>query len=324
MPELPFVTVVVENLAPLVAGRTVEDVVVRGVSVLKTVDPSIADLRGRRIAGVRRRAKLLLLDIAGGLLLVIHLRRNGRLRAVPRGTRRTARDLALVLALDRGPDIQMIEMGPKKAASVWVFRAEGLDAADPRLRGTSRLELHDGRPHVGRQDAPASITCWPAACRPASPLTGLGVEPFSPEFTPDALARMLRAARMRLKAFLVTQRYVVGTGNTYADEILWEARLSPQAMTTALGEDEVRRLHGAITSTLERGIDVHRSAAAGALPMKEPLEGLAVHRKGGEPCPRCGTPIAVIYYEDRETYYCPVCQAGGNVYSDRRRSRLLR
>jgi len=74
MPELPFVTVVAENLAPLVAGRTVEDVVVRGVSVLKTVEPSIADLRGRQITGVRRRAKLLLLDFTGGLVLVIHLR----------------------------------------------------------------------------------------------------------------------------------------------------------------------------------------------------------------------------------------------------------
>lgn len=294
MPELPFVTVVAENLVPLVAGRTVEDVVVRGVSVLKTVEPSIADLRGRQITGVRRRAKLLLLDFTGGLVLVIHLRRNGRLRAVPRGTGRTARDLALVLALDRGPDIHMIEMGPKKAASVWVFPADRLDTAEP--------------------------------------LAGLGIEPFSPEFTRQALAEALRGARMRLKAFLVTRRYVVGIGNTYADEILWAARLSPQAMTTALDEDEVRRLHHAITSTLERGIDVHRSwargasqrGAAGGLPMKEPLEGLAVHRKGGEPCPRCGTRIAVIYYEDRETYYCPVCQAEGKVYADRRRSRLLR
>src|SRR5579859_3076140 len=241
MPELPFVTVAVENLAPLVIGRTVEDVVVRGVSVLKTFEPSIAELRGRQILGVRRRAKLLLLDISGDLVLVIHLRRNGRLRAVPRGTGRTARDLALVLALDRGPDIQMIEMGSKKAASVWLYPAGRLGEAEP--------------------------------------LVGLGVEPLSPEFTPGALAAALRSARMRLKAFLVTQRYVAGIGNTYADEILWEARLSPQAMTTALDEEEAGRLHGAITSILERGIDVHRSwacgaskrGAAGGLPMKEPL-----------------------------------------------------
>ncbi len=286
MPELPFVTTVVENLTPLVQGRTVEDVLVRGVSILKTFDPSIAGLRGRQVLGVRRRGKLLLLDFTGDLALVIHLRRNGRLKAVPRGKGRTAKDLALVLVLDRGPDVQMIEMGSKKAASVWLYPAGRLAEAEP--------------------------------------LTGLGVEPLSFEFTADALAQALRGARMRLKAFLVTQRYVVGIGNTYADEILWEARLSPQAMTASLDGDETGRLHRAIVSTLERGIDIHRSAAAGVLPMKEPLEGLAVHRKGGEPCPRCGTRIAVIYYEDRETYYCPVCQAEGKVYADRRRSRLLR
>lgn len=293
MPELPFVTIVAENLAPLIVGRTVDEVIVRGVSVLKTFEPPIAALRGRQVTGVRRRGKLLLLDFAGGLVAVIHLRRNGRLRAVARGRGRTARDLALVLALDRGPDIQMIEMGSKKAASVWVFPAGDLEAAaSPRRDGT--------------------------------PLAGLGIEPLSPAWTRDALAQALRAARMRLKAFLLTQRYVVGIGNTYADEILWEARLSPQAMTTAVDEEEVGRLHRAVISTLERGIEAHRTAAAGALPMKEPLGHLAVHRRGGEPCPRCGTRIAVIYYEDRETCYCPACQAEGKVYADRRRSRLLR
>lgn len=285
MPELPFVTIVAENLAPLVAGRTVEDVIVRGVSVLKTVSPPVADLRGRQVVGARRRGKLLVLHFSGGLAAVIHLRRNGRLRMVPRGGGRTVRDLALVLAFDQGPDLHMIEMGPKKAAALWVYPADRLDAA--------------------------------------APLAGLGLEPLSPEWTRDALAQALGAAGMRLKAFLVTQRYVVGIGNTYADEILWEARLSPQAMTTALGRDDVERLHAAVTSTLERGIASHRAAAAGALPMKEPAAHLAVHRRGGESCPRCGTRIAVIYYEDRETYYCPACQAGGKVYADRRRSRLL-
>jgi len=286
MPELPFVTVVAENLAALVAGRTVEDIVVRGVSVLKTVDPPIGELRGRVVAGARRRGKLLIVDFSGGRALVVHFKRNGRLRAVARGSLRSARDLALVLAFDRGPDIQMIEMGPKKAAAVWLLPAGRLDDAGP--------------------------------------FEGLGMEPLAPDWSREALAGALRAAHMRLKAFLVTQRYVVGIGNTYADEILWEARLSPQAMTTTLDGDGVARLYDAVVSVLERGIAEHRAAAGGALPMKEPPAHLAVHRRGGEPCPRCGTRIAVIYYEDRETYYCPVCQAEGKVYADRRRSRLLR
>ena len=291
MPELPFLTVLSENLARQVQGREIRDVVVRGVSVLKTVDPPIDRLRSARITAVRRRGKYLLLDLAPDLVLVMHLMRNGRLQlteqtgAGRRPAGRGGRDLALVLALDDGRELRLIEMGTKKRAAVWLHR-RGEEAAGP--------------------------------------LVGLGLEPFSDAFTPAALAEMLRAGRMRLKQFLTTQRYVVGVGNTYADEILWEARLSPQAITAALGPAEIDRLHAAIRSALARGIAGHRAALGGALPMKEPLHLLAVHRHGNEPCPRCGTPIAVIYYEDRETYYCPGCQAGGRVYADRRRSRLLR
>lgn len=298
MPELPFLTVLAENLRAQAEGRTIEDVRVRSASVLKTFDPPITALRGATITGVRRRGKFLLVDLAPPLVLVMHLMRNGRLRLAPRraepgGSRgggrlrvgRGGRDLALVFALDGGTDLQLIEMGPKKAASVWVLRP-GEEAAGP--------------------------------------LAGLGIEPLSPVFTADALAAMLRGERTRLKPFLLTQRYLVGIGNAYADEILWEARLSPQALTNALTDAEAARLHGAIVSTLERAVRAHRAALAGALPMKEPMDLLHVHRHGKEPCLRCGTPIAVIYYEDRETYYCPACQAGGKVYADRRRSRLLR
>jgi formamidopyrimidine-DNA glycosylase len=318
MPELPFVTVLAENLALIVEGRTIEDVIVRSVSVLKSADPPITALRGQAVRAVRRRAKLLLVDLSGDLTLVLHLRRNGRLRAAARGTGRSSRDLALLLILDRGPDLQMIEMGSKKAASVWLVRTAGLETAPPpRSRHHLRLDPERHPP----ADAPALDS---ARAGGTSPLAGLGVEPFSPDWTPDALAAALRDARMRLKAFLVIQRYVAGIGNTYADEILWEARLSPQAMTTSLDREEVDRLHAAVRTALARGTEAHRAAAAGGLPMKEPLDHLAVHRRGGKPCPRCGRPIAVIYYEDRETYYCPACQAEGKVYADRRRSRLLR
>lgn len=286
MPELPFLTVLTENLRPQVQGRTIEDVLVRSVSVLKTFDPPVTSLPGRQIAGLRLRGKLLLFDLIPGLVMVMHLMRNGRLQIVPGTAGRTSKDLALVLALDGQTDLRMIEMGPKKAASVWLFQA-------------------------GEENG-------------AEPLAGLGVEPLSSDLTPGTLARMLREERTQLKHFLTLQRYLVGIGNAYADEILWEARLSPQVMTTALTDGEVTRLHGAIVATLRRAIDAHRVEFAGALPMKEPPGLLSVHRHGAEPCPRCGTPIAVIYYEDRETYYCPACQAGGKVYADRRRSRLLK
>ncbi len=308
MPELPFLTVLAENLSAGIRGRTIEGVLVRSASILKTFDPPISGILGMQITGVRRRGKYALIACtregdpapsnaaapstvaAPSIVLVMHLMRNGRVQLVPRPVGRDAstrggRDLALVIALSGGTDLRMIEMGPKKAASVWLYRAGE---------------------EVG------------------GPLAALGVEPLSDACTPEALASMLREERMRLKPFLLSQRHMTGIGNAYADEILWEARLSPQALTTALADPEIARLHAATVTTLERAIDAHRADLAGALPMKEPLSLLRVHRHGKEPCPRCGTPIAVIYYEDRETYYCPSCQAGGRVYADRRRSRLLR
>jgi formamidopyrimidine-DNA glycosylase len=286
MPELPFVTVLVENLRPRVEQRTIEDVIVRSVYALKTAEPPITALRGRVIAHVRRRGKLLVFELAGGLVMVMHLRRNGRLEILPRGKARTAKDLAVTLMLDGGTDLRLIEIGPKKAASVWVYPA--------------------GREEQGEA------------------LAGLGIEPLSEEFTPDVLAGLLRGARMQAKRFLTLQRYVVGIGNAFSDEILWEARLSPQAATASLTGDQVAELHRAIRQVLEDAVVSHRKEFAGALPMREPLHLLRIHRHGKEPCPRCGTPIAVIYYEDRETYYCPTCQSGGKVYADRRRSRLFR
>ena len=286
MPELPFITVLAENLRPLVEGRVIEDVLVRGASVLKTFDPPVTALIGRQITGIERRGKLLVFRLTGGVVVVMHLRRNGRIQVWPRTKGRTAKDLAIAFAFADGTDLRMVELGPKKAASVWLFPA-------------------------GREGA-------------GEPLASLGMEPLSPQFSREALAAMLREERTQIKRFLILQRYIVGIGNTFADEILWEARVSPQAMTTTLTGDEVARLHDAITTTLEGAIASHRKEYNGSLPMREPLHLLRVHRHGKEPCPRCGTPIAVIYYEDRETYYCPTCQAGGKVYADRRRSRLLR
>ena len=286
MPELPFITVLTENLWPTVEGRVIQGVLVRSVSVLKTFEPPITALQGRRITRITRRGKLLVFSFTDGLVMVLHLRRNGRLRTLPAPKGRSARDLGLVLALEGGADLQLTELGPKKAASVWLFASEEAAAAGP--------------------------------------LADLGIEPLSPQFTREGLAAMLRQERTQAKRFLTLQRYIVGIGNTFADEILWEARLSPQALTTSLDDGEVERLHTAVVQVLEEAVVSHRREFAGQLPQREPLHLLRVHRHGKEPCPRCGTPIAVIFYEDRETYYCPVCQAGGKVYADRRRSRLLR
>jgi formamidopyrimidine-DNA glycosylase len=88
--------------------------------------------------------------------------------------------------------------------------------------------------------------------------------------------------------------------------------------------EEAARLLEAMRLTLGRALEEHRAHFGETLPSREPPELLRVHRHAGEPCPRCGTPIAEVAYAERETYYCPTCQTGGKVYADRRMSRLLK
>ncbi len=283
MPELPFIAVLVENLGRRVVGRTITAVRVKSPSILKTYDPPIGAIQGRRIEAIERRGKVILLGLDQDLWLVMHLMRNGRIQVGPAGSRAT-KDLALALILDDGEEIRFIELGPKKHAAAYLVRGEGL-----------------------------------ATCHP---LVALGADPLSETVTPESLQHMLQAESGQVKRFLTLQRYLAGIGNAFSDEILWEARLSPFVSAARLGAQEGTRLHQALRDVLTRALREHREYFGEELPMKEPPALLRVHRKGGEPCPRCGTRIEVVYFADRETYYCPTCQTGGKVYADRRLSRL--
>lgn len=285
MPEIPFVETLVANLRPRVGDRTIRGVHLRSVSLLKSVDPPVGAVLGATIEGVRRRGKLILFDLSGALVLLFHLMRDGRLTVVS-SRQRATKDVAMILQLDGGEDLRLVELGPKKRAGVYVRRA--------------------------------------AEVAQTEPAGGLGTEPLDPAFTSDALAAMLDAAKMQVKRFLGTQRYLAGIGNAYGDEILWEARLSPFAPTQNVKLEERARLHAAIRTVLERSIDEHRAHFGDDLPMREPVDLLRVHRRAGEPCSRCGTPVAAVYFSEKETYYCPGCQTGGKVYADRRLSRLLK
>lgn len=285
MPEIPFIETLIANLIPRVTGRTLRGIQVRSPSVVKSVDPPLSAAQGETIESLRRRGKLLLFGLTGDLVLIVHLKRDGRLTLTPVRQRPT-RDVAVVLALHDGTDLRLIEIGPKKRAGLWLRRSAEVESTEP--------------------------------------VAGLGLEPLSEEFTPEALGAMLVRAGMQLKRFLGAQRYLAGVGNAYGDEILWEAHLSPFAATQTLSPEERARLFAAIREVLIRSVREHRAHFGDDLPMREPPALLRVHRKAGEPCPRCGTPVAAVYYSEKETYYCPTCQTRGKVYADRRLSRLLR
>ncbi|MGB2655745.1 MAG: zinc finger domain-containing protein, partial [Candidatus Acidiferrum sp.] len=144
--------------------------------------------------------------------------------------------------------------------------------------------------------------------------------------TPERFAAVLLSANHTLKRALTDPRLFSGIGNAYSDEILWEAKLSPLALTQKLTVPEIKRLFEAIRSSLTRWTDRLRSEAAGKFPEKVTAfrEGMAVHGRYKLPCPRCASKIQRIRYASNETNYCPVCQTAGKLLADRALSRLLR
>ncbi|HSP71810.1 MAG TPA: DNA-formamidopyrimidine glycosylase family protein [Gaiellaceae bacterium] len=133
----------------------------------------------------------------------------------------------------------------------------------------------------------------------------------------EELGAALRSDSRRLHAALRDQRVVAGIGRAWANEILHAARLSPYALTTQLSDEEVARLTDAMHAELARGLELRERGAKDDKVYR-------VHRKLGEPCHVCGTPIAQVDFEQHTIFYCPRCQTEGRVLKDRRLSRLLR
>ncbi|MBI1795531.1 MAG: formamidopyrimidine-DNA glycosylase [Candidatus Eisenbacteria bacterium] len=129
-----------------------------------------------------------------------------------------------------------------------------------------------------------------------------------------------------VKRALTDPRFVSGIGNSYSDEILHRARLSPLKRTSRLSDDEWARLHAAAGATLTRWTDRLREETGDAFPEKVTAfrDGMAVHGRYRQPCPDCGAPVQRIVYAKHETNYCARCQTGGRLLADRARSRLLK
>jgi formamidopyrimidine-DNA glycosylase len=141
----------------------------------------------------------------------------------------------------------------------------------------------------------------------------------------DSFRLTLSAENRTLKRALTDPRLVSGIGNSYSDEIMHAARLSPVSLTRKLKPDEWERLYEAARQTLQHWVDRLRAEAGTVFPEKVTAfrEGMAVHGRYGQPCPRCGEKVLRIRYADNETNYCARCQTGGIVLADRSLSRLF-
>jgi len=203
---------------------------------------------------------------------------------------------------------------------VWDKRASLRDRASRLL-----VRLDDGR-ELRLREFGTQQRAW-AKLLPADAIDAddavstLGPEAL-PALAPEELASLLDQPR-HLHPLLRDQRTISGIGRSWVDEVLWTARLSPFRKGAELSEEEAAGLAAAIGERLTGAIDHYEEVIGPTVPDKLPMP-LEVHRRAGEPCPRCGTTIEAIHFKDYVLCYCPEEQTGGRVLKDRRLSKLLK
>jgi formamidopyrimidine-DNA glycosylase len=233
---------------------------------------------------------------------VTGVRRVGKMPVVEAG------ELALLVHLMSAGRLQLFD----KRASLKDRRSRVLvrlaDGRELRLRefGTRQRAWAKLMPASGVADDEMVSTLGPEAW-PAPPA--------------EVIARAIHQPR-HLHPMLRDQRVIAGIGRSWVDEILWEAGLSPFKRGSDLGDDEVERL-GAALSLLGGAIDHYEEVIGDTVPDKLPMP-LRVHRRQGEPCPRCGATLEAVHYAEYVMTYCPDEQTEGRVLKDRRLSRLLK
>ncbi len=150
----------------------------------------------------------------------------------------------------------------------------------------------------------------------------LGPDPLSPEFTLARLRQVLDRRSRTLKRFLTDQSAVAGIGNCFSDEILFEARLSPFALSTTIKPEETIRLYAATKKVLQGAI-VHLRALD-RLPERKDRTFLRVHGRLDRPCPACATLVKRVSFQESTLYYCATCQTDGRELADRRFSKFIK
>ncbi len=299
MPELPEVEITARLIGAAVAGAVVESTLAPGLNALRTFDPPLHALDGATLTGIRRRGKLFLIDAsapglagpaaapsaaAADLTLVVHLMSAGRLQLYDKRASLKDRTSRLLLRLQGGGELRLREFGTQQ-------RAWG------KLLHRADVEVEETLAALGPE-------AWP--------------EPPGVEELRTALAQS-----RPLYTLLRDQHVIAGIGRSWVDEILHQAKISPFKRGLDLDDAESAVLRAAIIDRLGAAIDHYERTLSLPLPDKLPLP-LRVHRHNGEPCPRCGTKLEAVFFEDYVMCYCPVCQTDGKVLKDRRLSRLLK
>jgi formamidopyrimidine-DNA glycosylase len=202
---------------------------------------------------------------------------------------------------------------------------KGAGAKLPGRAGLAALDFPGGTLTLTEAGTKRRAALHAGAGRAAlSALDRGGIEPL--EATPASFRAALQRENHTLKRALTDPRLLAGIGGAYADEILHRAHLSPLQLTSRLDDAEVERLRLAVRDVLSEWTGRLRQEAGGEFPegVTAFREGMAVHGRHRQPCPACGSAVQRIVHAANETDYCPRCQTGGRILSDRSLARLLK
>jgi len=308
VPELPDLTVVAEALHAALAGRRITSATASAPLAVRGTPADLAGLVGRQVTSVRQRGKFMRIDLDSGQV-VFNPMLTGRFQLASPGAKLPPKT-AVVLGFGPreggppghgappAPGTAAIPGRPPRDAASWTKGADWLEADDGPVQVRYRDPTQMGKVYL----VPAGIE------RPIPGLDeDLGPDADDPAVTLPVWQERIRRHPGELKNLLKNQAFIAGIGNAYSDEILHAAGLLPFRKRSTLAAEEVAALHAATGSTLTNAISVLRRRVPPTFEIQV-RDFLAVHNKGGQPCPRCGTRISEVSPGGFVTSFCRGCQ----------------
>jgi len=289
VPELPDLSVVVDALHAALAGRPVISATAPGPLAVRGTPAELGALVGRVLGSVTRRGKFVELALEGDQVIV-NAMLTGRFQLAGPGVKLPGKT-ALVLAFGA-------RSKPPRDAARWTRKAAWLPADDAAAEIRYRDPTQMGKVYLLPEGLERPIPGHDAS---------LGPDADDPTLTLDAWRERIRRHPGELKPLLRNQAFVAGIGNAYSDEILHAARLNPFRKRSSLAAEEVDELFRATRQTLADAVALLQERVPPTFET-EVRDFLAVHRKGGQPCPRCGTRISEVSSRSEATSWCRGCQ----------------
>jgi len=284
MPEMPEVQAQAERMTAALRGAKLDRFELLNFASIKTFDPPIDGAIGATLTRVERRAKYLLLRFDNDQTHIVHLMQGGRLRLDAKRPRK-----------------------PRLGLARWTFSGTSAGPDEAWLLTEAGTERKAGIWAVGGDPLPLP------------PLDHLG--PEADRMTLNELTALLGPNSKRLHGLLRDQRTMAGLGRLLANEICYEAELSPFANASKLDAEEINRLHRAINTVVTRATDHERTLDDIGKSADRPSK---VHNHQGEPCSDCDDTIRSVEYRRYTVYYCPTRQTNGKLLADNTTSKFLK